>query len=241
MIRIGTSGWNYPHWRGTFYPSDLPAARWLEHYASAFDTVEVNATFYRLPTVTTVRHWVEQTPVDFVFSVKASRYLTHVKRLRDLEPGLERFLDRLEPLLRSSKLGPILWQLPASFRRDDERLVKAIERLPPIRHCFEFRHESWFTGDVYALLGEHRAALVVGDHPERRFQTRKLTTDFAYVRFHVGDLPDGNYSNASLARWRGRLRRWGEQADVYAYFNNDGSMAVSPENFERYVRFARSA
>ena len=126
-VRVGLSGWNYAHWRGgVFYPPRLPASRWLEFYAERFDTVEVNSTFYRLPRVDAVARWVEQTPPDFLFSVKASRYLTHIKRLRDLGPGLERFLERIEPLLASPKLGPLLWQLPPTFRRDHERLAEAL-------------------------------------------------------------------------------------------------------------------
>ena len=123
-VRIGLSGWNYAHWRnGVLYPPRLPAARWLEFYAERFDTVEVNSTFYRLPRADAVARWVEQTPDGFLFSVKASRYLTHIKRLRDLGPGLERFLERIEPLLDSPKLGPLLWQLPPTFRCDHERLA----------------------------------------------------------------------------------------------------------------------
>src|SRR5437773_6434394 len=138
--RIGLSGWNYAHWRdGVFYPPRLPASRWLEHYAERFDTVEVNATFYRLPRRDAVARWVEQTPEGFTFSVKASRYLTHVKRLRDLGPGLELFLERIGPLLGSPKLGPLLWQLPPTFRCDHDRLAGALEQLPrELRHCVEF-------------------------------------------------------------------------------------------------------
>ena len=156
-VRVGLSGWNYAHWRGgVFYPRRLPASRWLEFYAERFDTVEVNSTFYRLPRVDAVARWVEQTPAGFLFSVKASRYLTHIKRLRDLGPGLERFLERIEPLLGSPKLGPLLWQLPPTFRRDHERLSEALARLPrELRHCVEFRDPSWFVEDTYALLREH--------------------------------------------------------------------------------------
>ena len=149
--RIGCSGWNYPHWREVVYPKGLPPARWLEHYATLFDTVEVNSTFYQLPKRDSVARWVEQTPDGFVFTVKASRYLTHVKRLTDLGSGIERFYERIEPLVRSPKLGPVLWQLPANFRRDGERLGAALEALPAGRHCFEFRHESWFVDEVYKL------------------------------------------------------------------------------------------
>ena len=168
---VGCSGWNYAEWRGTVYPRKLPRSRWLEHYATLFDTVEVNATFYRLPTTKAVAGWVDQTPDDFRFAVKASRYLTHIRRLRDLGPGLERFYACIEPLVRSPKLGPVLWQLPETFHRDDERLAAALERLPPGRHCFEFRHASWFVDDVYALLRQavaSGATVIVASHERER-------------------------------------------------------------------------
>ena len=163
-VRIGCSGWNYASWRnGVFYPARCPSRLWLEWYARSFDTVEVNATFYRLPTTKAVQGWVDQTPDDFCFAVKGSRYLTHVKRLRDLGPGLARFMERLDPLVRSPKLGPLLWQLPPNLARDDERLADALRALPPGRHCFEFRHPSWFANDVYALLRGHGASLAMGE------------------------------------------------------------------------------
>jgi uncharacterized protein YecE (DUF72 family) len=221
-VRIGCSGWVYDHWRRRVYPDGLPQRRWLEHYATLFDTVEVNATFYRLPKRDTVAAWVEGTPAGFLFAVKASRYLTHVKRLRDVEAGLERFYARLAPLVDSPKLGPVLWQLPENFHRDDERLAGALEGLPRGRHCFEFRHESWFHPDVYALLREHGAALVVGDTPTRPFQAHELTTGWTFVRFHHGSRGRrGNYSDGELEEWAGRLTGWRARADVYAYFNND--------------------
>jgi uncharacterized protein YecE (DUF72 family) len=221
-VRIGCSGWNYGHWRERVYPKGLPPSRWLEHYATLFDTVEVNATFYRLPLRSSVARWVEQTPPGFVFTVKASRYLTHIKRLTDLGPGLERFYERIAPLVRSPKLGPVLWQLPERFHRDDERLGGALERLPPGRHCFEFRHPSWFVAEVYGLLRAHGAALVIGDTPKRPFQTYELTADWAFVRFHHGHRGRrGNYSEAELEEWARRIDRWRADVDVYAYFNND--------------------
>ena len=221
-LRIGCSGWNYQHWRERFYPRGCPPSRWLRFYAQHFDTVEVNATFYRLPTKKAVAGWVEQTPADFVFAVKASRYLTHVKRLTDLGPGIKRFYERLEPLRESPKLGPVLWQLPENFRRDDDRLADALARLPPGRHCFEFRHQSWFAEDVYALLREHGAALVIGDHPKRPFQAHELTADWTFLRFHHGSRGrNGNYSERELEEWAERIDSWRARADVYAYFNND--------------------
>jgi uncharacterized protein YecE (DUF72 family) len=221
-VRIGCSGWNYAHWRGRVYPDGLPSKRWLEHYATLFDTVEVNNTFYRLPRRSSVEGWVKQTPPDFVFAVKASRYLTHVKRLTDLGRGIERFYERIEPLVRSPKLGPVLWQLPGNFRRDDDRLAAALDSLPPGRHCFEFRHESWFAEDVYALLRRHRVALVIGDHPQRPFQTHELTTDWTLIRFHHGSRGrNGNYSERELEEWKRRIAAWRAGAEVFAYFNND--------------------
>lgn len=221
-VRVGCSGWNYPHWREVVYPRGCPQRRWLERYASLFDTVEVNATFYRLPSERAVAGWVEQTPSGFLFAVKASRYLTHVRRLRELPEGAARLYERLEPLRRSSKLGPVLWQLPESFHRDDERLAAALGALPEGRHAFEFRHRSWFRPDVYALLRERGAALVIGDTPERPFQTLELTAGWTYVRFHHGRRGRrGSYSGAELEEWSDRISAWRSRVEVYAYFNND--------------------
>jgi uncharacterized protein YecE (DUF72 family) len=222
VLRVGCSGWNYPHWRERVYPKGLPARRWLEHYATLFDTVEVNTTFYRLPRRESVGAWVEETPPGFLFAVKASRFLTHMKRLTDMERGVARFYERIEPLVRSPKLGPALWQLPESFHRNDERLAAALVRLPPGRHCFEFRHPSWFVEDVYALLRKHGVALVVGDHPSRPFQTYELTAGWTFVRFHHGSRGrNGNYSESELETWATRIGAWRRRVEVFAYFNND--------------------
>jgi uncharacterized protein YecE (DUF72 family) len=221
-LRIGCSGWNYPHWREVVYRKGLAQSRWLAHYATLFDTVEVNSTFYRLPRRDAVARWVEQTPDEFVFAVKASRYLTHIRRLRDMGPGADRFYERIEPLVRSPKMGPVLWQLPANFRRDDDRLASALEELPRGRHCFEFRHATWFVHEVYELLRSRQVALVIGDHPERPFQSHELTADWTFVRFHYGHRGRrGNYSERELAEWGRRIERWRQSIDVYAYFNND--------------------
>jgi uncharacterized protein YecE (DUF72 family) len=221
-VRIGCSGWNYKDWRGRVYPEGLPASRWLEHYATMFDTVEVNATFYRLPARDTVAAWVERTPDDFLFSLKGSRYLTHVRRLRDLPDGIARLCERIEPLLETPKMGPLLWQLPESFHRDDERLASALGALPDWRHCVEFRHPSWFAPEVLATLREHRVALVIGDHPERPFQPHERTTDWTYVRLHYGVRGRrGNYSETELERWRRRIAAWRADTEVFLYTNND--------------------
>ncbi len=237
-LRLGTSGWNYKHWRGTVYPKGVPARRWLEHYATLFDTVEVNATFYRLQKPEVPRAWAAQTPDGFVFAVKGSRYLTHVKRLAATERGVERFFASVEGLRDASKLGPVLWQLPPNFHRDDERLATFLGGLPSGRHAVELRHASWFVDDVYALLAEHDAALVAADDPDMPFQTRRRTASWAYARFHKGDLRDGDYSQDALRTWKRRLAAWQRKGDVYAYFNNDWAIGKSSENAERYARFA---
>jgi uncharacterized protein YecE (DUF72 family) len=222
-IRIGCSGWNYADWKHEFY-GGLRARAWLEHYARHFDTVEVNNTFYRLPNKDAVANWERTAPTDFLFTIKASRYLTHIKRLLDVGQGLDRFYERLEPLLHSPKMGPILWQLPPNFQRDDDRLAHALAKLPRgQRHCFEFRHPSWFTEEVYALLREHGAALVIGDRPEvKEFQAHVFTAPWTLVRFHYGSRGRrGNYSETELREWALRLEDWSEHVEVLAYFNND--------------------
>jgi len=230
-LRVGCSGWNYPHWRhGVFYPDTLPQRRWLSFYAQRFDTVEVNATFYRLPTTETVRRWENEVPDGFVFAVKASRYLTHVRRLRGIGAGLDRLLRPLRPLAEGGKLGPMLWQLPPNLPRDDRLLDEALETLPrTLRHAFEFRHESWFCEPVYESLRGHGVALVVADRagaPQLRRDV--LTADLVYVRFHAAP-GDGGYTHRSLGHWRHRLRNWASDRTVYAYFNNDWR-GYAPEN-----------
>lgn len=221
-VRIGCSGWNYDDWRERVYPRGCPQRRWLEHYATLFDTVEVNSTFYRLASTAAVRNWLSQTPADFVFAVKASRYLTHMKRLTDMGRGVERFYASIAPLAESPKLGPVLWQLPESFRRDDDRLAAALDRLPPGRHCFEFRDESWFCDDVCSLLRAYGVALAIGDHPDRPFQPLELTADWTFIRFHRGRRGRrGNYSERELDEWADRIRGLRRRAEVFAYFNND--------------------
>jgi uncharacterized protein YecE (DUF72 family) len=221
-VRIGCSGWNYAHWRERVYPKGCPPARWLGFYAGLFDTVEINNTFYRLPKRDAVARWVEQTPDDFCFAVKMSRYITHIKRLTDLEGGLARFYERIEPLARSPKLGPVLWQLPPTFKRNDERLAAALDALPPGRHCFEFREPSWYADDVYSLLRDRDVALVIPDSPKYPFRTLELTTNWTFVRLHHGSRGRrGNYSGSELEEWAQRIDAWRREVDVYVYFNND--------------------
>ena len=219
--RIGCSGWNYAHWREVFYPKGLPESRWLEYYAERYDTVELNASFYRLPTRKAAAGWAQNTPDGFVFAVKASRYLTHVKRLREVGAGVALLYERIEPLTEAGKLGPILWQLPENFHRDDERLETALAELPRGRHCFEFRHASWFVPEIEELLRAHRVALVVGDHPERPFQTLTRTAEWMFARLHTGRGRHANYTPSQLEEWAERVREWREEGDVYLYFNDD--------------------
>jgi uncharacterized protein YecE (DUF72 family) len=222
-VRIGCSGWNYSHWRERIYPKGLPPKRWLEHYATLFDTVEVNSTFYRLPKVPAVRGWVEQTPPGFLFAVKMSRYLTHIRRLGGLETGIPLFYERIAPLVDSSKLGPVLWQLPPTFKRDDERLVSTLAALPEGRHAFEFRHPTWYVEEVYELLRSRGVALVIPDSPKYPFRELELTADWTFVRFHRGTRGRrGNYSETEIAEWADRIDGWRREGiDVYAYYNND--------------------
>lgn len=196
----------------------------------------MNSTFYRLAKPEAVARWVADTSPDFVFTVKASRYLTHMKRLTDMERGVERLYAGIAPLVGSPKLGPVLWQLPERFRRDDDRLAFALERLPPGRHCFEFRHPSWFASEVYGLLHAFGVALVTGHDARRPLPDAPLTTDWTLFRFHYGARGRrGNYSETELREWAARIDDLRAEAAVYAYFNNDWE-AFAVRNGQRLKR-----
>ncbi|HEX8102621.1 MAG TPA: DUF72 domain-containing protein [Solirubrobacteraceae bacterium] len=231
---MGCSGWQYRDWRGPVYPPGCAQSKWLSVYASRFDTVEVNSTFYRLASRDAVARWVEMTPPGFVFAAKASRFLTHMKRLTDMAQGIERYYERIQPLVDAGKLGPVLWQLPESFARDDERLEGALRALPPGRHCFELRNPSWFCEPVYELLRSFGVALAVGDDPRRPWiDDVVLTADWTFLRFHYGRLGErGNYSDAELRTWAARIGALRRSVEVYAYFNNDWE-AFAPANATR--------
>lgn len=233
VVRIGCSGWSYEHWRGVLYPAKGSSDRWLEQYAASFDTVEVNATFYRLPETRTVARWAEATPPGFCFAIKASRYLTHVKRLGDLESGLRRLTARIEPLRAAGKLGPLLWQLPQTFHRDDVRLAEALQALPTGRHAFEFRHDSWFDDDVYGILRDHGAALVVADRAPKRPTPWIDATTWSYLRLHNGRARDGSYGRRALKSLASRIDR--APGDVYVYLNNDWQ-GLAVENARTLIR-----
>jgi len=226
----------YDSWRGRIYPEKLAKRRWLEEYAKSFDTVEVNSTFYRLARRDAVAGWVEQTSPDFLFAVKASRYLTHIKRLRDIAEGIKRFYEPLEPMIDAGRLGPVLWQLPENFHRDDERLAGWLELLPEGRHTIEFRHQSWFVAEVLEMLHARGVALTIGDHPSRPFQSYEATADWRFVRFHFGARGRaGNYSATEIAEWAERIAGWREHEALYVYYNNDWN-SYAPANAKLLMR-----
>ena len=211
-LHIGCSGWNYDHWRnGVFYPPRCPARRWLTYYAERFDTVEVNSSFYRLPRRDAVARWVEQTPEDFVFAVKVSRYLTHIKRLRGVDVHLPLLLERIRPLSDAGKLGPLLWQLPPTFVRDDGRLAEALASFPTeFRHAVEFRHESWFAERPLELLAERGVALVIADGPARRGRDARSRrrTSRSFVFTTEGEAVEATIRLPSLPTAEMRSKAW---------------------------------
>ncbi|MBI4491679.1 MAG: DUF72 domain-containing protein [Chloroflexi bacterium] len=218
-LRIGTSGWIYRHWRGVFYPEGLPQREWLEFYAQHFDTVEVNFTFYRLPGRETFEAWQRRAPPGFCYAVKGSRFITHLKRLLEPEPHVALFFERLAGL--GDRVGPVLWQLPPDFRRDDERLERFLAALPrTYQHTLEFRHESWLAEPVFQRLAEHGAALCIPESPHLP-RALRLTANWTYLRFHQGARA-GDYTAEQLAAWAKQIRAFLEQGvAVWAYFNND--------------------
>lgn len=220
-IRIGTSGWHYKHWRGAFYPADVSAMRMFAYYQRHFDTVELNNSFYRLPTEAAFDAWREATPKNFVFAVKASRFLTHRIKLKDPERALDNFLPRAERLGR--KLGPILFQLPPKWNVNLERLEGLLELLPKKnRYAFEFRNPTWHTQAVHSTLQKHNAAFCI--YELAGFSSAiNVTADFAYVRLHgPGGKYQGSYSDDQLAAWAERVAKWSHKLKaIYIYFDND--------------------
>jgi uncharacterized protein YecE (DUF72 family) len=220
-IRIGTSGWYYKHWKGRFYSAEIAAIDMLSFYVQHFDTVEINNTFYALPALATAQKWREKTPAGFLFAVKASRFLTHLKRLLDTGEGLRKFFDVVEAL--QEKAGPILFQLPPRWRANPSRLENFLKALPSdYQYVFEFRDPSWFHPEIYRILRDHKMALCITNR-RNEDSAIELTSDFAYVRFHGGS-PElrGNYDAATLRRWAERIECWRrELRNIYIYFNND--------------------
>jgi len=237
-VHVGTSGWQYRDWRGPFYPARLAQGRWLEHYAAGFATVEVNNTFYRLPERSTFEEWAARTPADFVFAMKASRYLTHIRRLQEPAEPVTRMLDHAGGLGR--KLGPVLVQLPPNLRADPERLADTLARFFPrrIQVAFEPRHASWFTDEIYDVLAARNAALCLTDRLGRRGPMAR-TADWYFLRFHEGTArPHPCYGDRALAAWAERLAdQWSKTADGFVFFNND-HRACAVRNAARFAVLA---
>jgi uncharacterized protein YecE (DUF72 family) len=221
QVRVGCSGWQYKHWKGDFYPAGLPVSRWFEHYARTFDTVEINNTFYRLPDAATFDAWRAQAPSSFLYAVKASRFLTHMKKLKDPEDPLARFFDNASHLGR--RIGPILYQLPPRWPVNLERFEHFLRALPrKYRHAVEFREPSWYDDRVYALMRRHRVALCLHDM-QGSASDKVVVGPFIYVRFHFGTQKyGGRYEDRRLDEWAEWLAaRTLDGLDVFAYFNND--------------------
>ncbi|MBL7084875.1 MAG: DUF72 domain-containing protein [Candidatus Omnitrophica bacterium] len=218
---VGTSGWYYQHWLGRFYPDDLPKEKLLPYFAQHFNTVELNNTFYHLPKEETVKGWHKKAPKDFVFSVKASRFITHIKRLANLGDSLKVFLKRAS--LLKEKLGPILYQLPPSMKKDPERLSSFLKKLPKrMKNVVEFRHQSWLDEEIFRLLAKFNVAYCVVSMPN--FPTILApTAEFVYIRMHGGSsLYRSNYSKAELKQCTGWIKKFLQDGlDTYVYFNND--------------------
>jgi uncharacterized protein YecE (DUF72 family) len=228
-VRVGTSGWHYRHWKGLFYPEDLPASKMLGWYLERFDSVELNNSFYKLPAKEALAAWRAGTPPGFLFAVKGSRFLTHMKKLKDPEEGVRRFMERVEAL--GEKLGPILFQLPPFWAVNAERLDAFLDGLPrKRRYAFEFRNPTWHSNEVYAILRRHNAAFCAWELAGVRSPV-EITADWTYVRLHGPEGPyQGSYSDSALAGWAGRIRKWRRRLRaVYVYFDNDQG-AHAPRN-----------
>jgi uncharacterized protein YecE (DUF72 family) len=232
-IWIGTSGWTYRGWRGSFYPEDLAAKNWLKWYAEQFPTAEINGSFYRTPSLKAVRAWRNQTPDNFLFAWKASKYITHWKQLSEkCENSLELLESRLKVL--EPKVGPVLFQLPPQFQANKERLASFLKMLNKKRqYAFEFRHESWYEDEILKLLREHDISLCLSDHHDAP-SPWEATASFVYIRGHgpAGDYKD-RYPPRTLKKWSEDIAKWRKKRlTVYCYFDNDQKTAA-PKDAER--------
>lgn len=231
-VYIGTSGFSYSHWgKGIFYPKDLSQTKWFEYYCQHFDTVELNVSFYRLPKKEVFVNWQKRAGKDFVFSVKGNRYITHVKKLKDCRESVKRFFQNADGIKNGKDI--ILWQLPPRFRANLERLESFLGILPKAwRHAFEFRDESWLNNSIYELLKKRNIAVVFQDYPQWPI-TKKVTTDFIYLRLHGRKkLYSSCYTENELKNWAKKIRTWTKRdLDVYTYFNND-ALGYAIENVQ---------
>lgn len=236
-LHIGTSGWDYKHWRGVFYPAKSTTSR-LTFYSQSFTTVEVNSSFYHLPTKEAVESWGKSVPSDFVFAIKASRLITHLKKLENVQKEVEQLLERF--CFLGKKLGPFLFQLPPYWKSDSERLRNFVKGLPTQqRYVFEFRHPSWYNTEIYRILEKYQAVLCIHDHQDGA-SPQRLTTDLAYVRLHgpQGQY-QGKYTEADLELWTEKIIGWmKDKIKVYAYFNNDQN-GFAIENANRLIQLVK--
>jgi len=262
VARIGVSGYVYRHWKGTFYPNDLPQRRWLEYTSQCFNSLELNGTFYSLKSPSIFERWAAGTPEEFLFAVKGSRYITHRLKLKNCRQALANFFAS-GVLALGRKTGPFLWQLPEAFRFNPERIEEFLGMLPrdteeaarlaedhddklkrgalteprarmPLRHALEVRHESYDVSEFYALLRRHDTGYVIADTAGRFLYSEEVTASFVYVRLHGSQqLYASQYTDAELQRWAGRVKGWeGEGLDVYVYFDNDAH-GYAPADAER--------
>lgn len=237
-IYIGTSGWHYKHWKGTFYPRDIPDAEQFDYYSRYFDTVEINNSFYKLPAPKTFREWKDAAPARFIFSVKASRFLTHMKKLKPDAASIRKFFTRAGKL--DEKLGPVLFQLPPGWKINTARLADFLKALPAgHRYTFEFRNHTWYEEEVLNLLRQYNAAFCIY-HLERHLSPIAVTADFVYVRLHgPGNKYQGSYTKRALEKWATHCLQWQQQKkDVYIYFDNDqeGYAAFNAQRLLKMVK-----
>jgi uncharacterized protein YecE (DUF72 family) len=227
-VRVGTSGWNYPEWKGTFYPADMKPAAMLPYYTARFDTVEVNATFYRMPTDKVVKGWAAVAPESFAFVLKAPQRITHFARLRDVDESVRMFCDVARAL--GPRLGPLLFQLPPNFKKDVDRLADVLYMVPPdLRMAWEFRHDSWFADDVYERLRSRNAALAIVEDEDRVTPT-VATADWGYFRLRAVD-----YTDARLAQWVKTIRTIGARwRDAFVFFKHE-ERGTGPELAQRLL------
>ena len=240
-VFVGTSGFNYKHWgNGIFYPKGLSTSKWLEYYCQSYQTVELNVTFYRLPEKLTFENWYNQSPKNFVFAIKGSRFITHIKKLHNVGEAVESFFENASGL--REKLGVVLWQFGGNLHANAEKLEEFCRLLnrDPIakvtRHAFEFRHQSWFSDEILKVLKKHNFSLCIA-HSTVWPCVEETTADWVYLRFHGSRLYTSNYSNRELGDWAAKIRKWmGEGKDVYAYFDND-ALGYAPENAKTLLEF----
>ena len=219
-IHIGTSGFSYSHWKENFYPKGLAANKWLNFYSQFFSTVELNTTFYHLPSSKTVKNWHEQVPEGFLFSIKASGYITHQKRLHECKGSVELFYKIIKDL--KNKIGPILFQLPPSFKINKDRLLEFLEHLSSdYNYVFEFRHPSWYIDEIYEILQKKKIALCLTDL-HGKLSAEEITAPFTYIRLHGPQKSyEGFYGPAKLKVWKNKIEKWTPKTSVYCYFDND--------------------